>query len=119
MVKAFVVLAFLFCAQCAYSAEVVGSAAARTAGRLKVHGIFKSNMVLQRDKPITIWGWASAGTTVNVTFGKLAEAAKATGEKGRWQVVFKPQSANAQAQTLTVKAGGQTVEYKNIVIGDV
>ena len=23
---------------------------------LKMHGIFRSNMVLQRDKPITVWG---------------------------------------------------------------
>ena len=26
-----------------------------TAGTLKTHGIFSSNMVIQRDKPITIW----------------------------------------------------------------
>ncbi|MDE0596185.1 MAG: hypothetical protein OSB65_13160, partial [Roseibacillus sp.] len=33
---------------------------------LKTHGIFRSNMVLQRDKPITIWGWAAAGSEVKV-----------------------------------------------------
>ncbi len=30
-------------------------------GTLRVHNIFGSNMVIQRDKPITIWGWAETG----------------------------------------------------------
>ena len=42
------------------------------AGPLKVHGIFASNMVLQRDKPIVVWGWAEPGKSVLV----LAEEAK-------------------------------------------
>ena len=42
------------------------------AGPLKVHGIFASNMVLQRDKPIVVWGWAEPGKSVSV----LTEEAK-------------------------------------------
>ena len=49
--------------------------------KLKVHGLFRSNMVLQRDKPIAIWGWAPSGTEVKVSFGKLTAAGKATGDK--------------------------------------
>ena len=33
---------------------------------LKVHGIFRSHMVLQRDKPVAVWGWAEAGEKVTV-----------------------------------------------------
>ena len=58
---------------------------------LKTHGIFRSNMVFQRDKPITIWGWAPVGTEVEVSFGKRSAKAKAEGEKGRWQVTFDSQ----------------------------
>ena len=73
---------------------------------LNVHGIFRSNMVLQRDKPITVWGWAPAGTEVSVSLGKHSAVGKAAGEKGRWEVVFDPQAANGQGQALKVQAAG-------------
>ena len=86
---------------------------------LKVHGIFRSNMVLQRDKPITVWGWAPAGTGVEVSFGKLSAKGDAVGDKGLWEVVFDAQSTNSQGQTLTVKAGDEVVVMENLLIGDV
>lgn len=89
------------------------------AQKLKVHGIFRSNMVLQRDKPITIWGWAPGGTDVKVSFGKLSATGKAAGDKGRWEVAFKAQAANAQGQTIKVQAGDQVIKMDNILIGDI
>ena len=86
---------------------------------LKVHGIFRSNMVLQRDKPITIWGWAPVGSAVHVTLGEVSAVGKATGENGRWEAIFEAQPANAQGQTLSVKSGEQIVEMDDILIGDV
>ncbi|MFT5122076.1 MAG: sialate O-acetylesterase [Candidatus Omnitrophota bacterium] len=85
---------------------------------LNVHGIFRSNMVLQRDKPITIWGWAPAGTEVQVSLGALSAKGQATGDAGRWQVVFEPQAANASPQSIIVKAGDETIQLDNVVIGD-
>ena len=93
--------------------------AVQAADQLKVQGIFRSNMVLQRDKPLTVWGWAPAGSDVKVSLGDHAVAGKAGGGEGRWEVVFDPQPANANGQTLTVRAGDQTIEMKNILIGDV
>ena len=89
------------------------------AEHLKVHGIFRSNMVLQRDKPITIWGWAPAGQEVEVSFGQRSATGKAAGDNGRWEVVFDAQAANAQGQTIKVQAGEQAIEMDNILIGDV
>ena len=93
--------------------------AVQAAQKLKVHGIFRSNMVLQRDKPITIWGWAPAGTDVKVSLGQLSGTGKATGDKGRWEVAFKAQAAHAQGQRLTVRAAGQVITMDNIVLGDI
>jgi len=96
-----------------------GSQCFATAEPLKVHGIFRSNMVLQRDKPITIWGWAPAGSEVEITFGAESAKTKATGDEGRWEVVFDAQPANAKPQTLTVKSGDTDIILENILIGDV
>ena len=85
---------------------------------LKTHGIFRSNMVLQRDKPITIWGWAPVGSEVEVSFGKRSAKAKTAGEKGRWQVTFDSQPANSEGQELMVKAGEEVIRMENILIGD-
>lgn len=90
-----------------------------TAATLKTHRIFSSNMVIQRDKPITIWGWSEVGSTVAVKFGEARSEAPVDAKTGRWEVTFSAQEANATGQTLTVTAGDETIEMENILIGDV
>ena len=43
----------------------IGSLAA---GEARLAHIFQDNMVLQRDAPVPVWGWADPGTTVDVAF---------------------------------------------------
>ena len=86
---------------------------------LKVHGIFRSHMVIQRDEPISVWGWAPVDTEVEVTFGKNIATSKAAGEAGRWEVKFEPQAATSVPQTLNVKGGNTTIRMEDILIGDV
>ena len=98
---------------------ILSTIPAGAAEKLKVHGVFRSNMVIQREKPITIWGWAPEGKDVEVSLGALSAKGKATGEKGRWEVVFAAQPANTNPQKLTVKAGDEVVNMDGILIGDV
>ena len=92
---------------------------AAPSGTLKAHAIFASNMVLQRNKPIVIWGWAKSGANVTVQLGKDKAEAKAAGEKGRWEVSFPAREASAEPQTLIITTGDEKVEMSNIVVGDV
>ena len=87
--------------------------------KLKVHGIFRSNMVLQRDKPIKVWGWAPVGTDVTVSLGAESVTSKTADESGHWETVFKAQPANTKGQTLKVQAGDDVIEMSNILIGDI
>ncbi len=89
------------------------------AGTLEIHNIFSSNMVIQRDKPIAIWGWADPGKRVAVEFGSEQAEATADAGTGRWQVTFPAREANASGQKLSVGSGGQTITMDNILIGDV
>jgi sialate O-acetylesterase len=85
---------------------------------LWVSNTFQSNMVLQRDKPIHLWGWADPGETVTVSFaGKFANATAA--EDRAWKVTLDAMPANREPQTLTIKGKTKTVTLENILVGDV
>jgi len=86
---------------------------------LRVHRIFSSNMVLQRDKPIQIWGWVQPGQKVTVQFSEAKAEVTAAGETGRWEVTFPARPADGTAQKLTITSGDQTITMDNIVIGDI
>jgi sialate O-acetylesterase len=81
--------------------------------------IFTSGMVLQRDREIPVWGWASPGEKITVTFaGKVARAV--AGPDGRWEVALAAMPSNRKGRILTVKtASGAKRELDNVVVGDV
>ena len=78
--------------------------------------IFGDNMVLQRNKPISIWGWAAAGENITVQFNKQTKNTRAD-NKGNWQVMLSPENAGGPFQ-LTVKGNNQ-VNIQNILVGEV
>jgi len=53
---------------CLLLALLLGFASHAGAQALSTAGIFGDNMVLQRDRAVTIWGNAPAGTRVEVAF---------------------------------------------------
>jgi sialate O-acetylesterase len=78
--------------------------------------IFGDNMVLQRNKLGKIWGWSEPGDTVRVEIGSNTASAVAGADR-RWQVEFRPLPAGGP---YTVKiTGRQSVEFKNVLFGDV
>jgi len=81
-----------------------------------VSTIFGDNMVLQRGKPDTIWGWSQPGDNVRVEMGGH-QASGVAGSDGRWQVMINPPKAGGP-YTVTID-GRQSVEFKNVMVGDV
>lgn len=77
--------------------------------------LVSDGVILQRDKPINIWGWADDGEQVSVTLGKQTLTTKA--ESGRWQLTFKPLHAGS-SYALDIH-GKNHLQIKNILIGDV
>ncbi|MCY7420636.1 MAG: beta galactosidase jelly roll domain-containing protein [Chitinophagaceae bacterium] len=79
--------------------------------------IFQSNMVLQRDKEVTIWGFADAGEKVEVNFkGQLLKSV--AGKNSKWSIKL-PATTAGGPYDITVKGKADTVELHNILFGDV
>jgi len=88
------------------------------AGELKLAPFYASNMVLQRDKPIVIAGTAGAGEAVSAEF-RGAKAQGVADAKGVFKVTLPAQKACRENSVLTVKAAQNTIELKDVLVGDV
>ncbi len=79
--------------------------------------IFGDHMVLQRDVPIPVWGWADEGEAIAVTLGGQTRSTTAN-SVGRWRVTFDKLSAGDDQITLTVR-GKNSVTLSDILVGEV
>lgn len=95
-----------------------GQAKDAIAEGFELHGLFQSNMVLQRDKPVTVWGWGEPGESVAVSFAG-SEAKVEVEEDRSWKATLPAMPANANPQTLTVVAGTAKRTLDNVLVGDV
>ncbi len=102
----FSVIAFVLC---------IGSLAA---GEMRLAQIFQDNMVLQRDAPVPVWGWADPGTTVEVAFAGQKVGTEAD-TAGYWKVVFEPLAVSNEGRPLEVRIGDATIRRKNVVVSEV
>ena len=78
--------------------------------------IFSDHMVLQREKPIAVWGDGRDGTRVTVTLA--GHSASGTVLGGKWRVTLPPMPA-ADGLTMTVRSGAVVVTFSDIAVGEV
>lgn len=79
--------------------------------------IIGHNMVLQRNKPVPIWGYATPGESVSVKFGGQNKNA-VTDASGHWKVLLDPMPASDQPGVLYIK-GKNEIKLNNILVGEV
>lgn len=84
---------------------------------VRLPALVGNHMVLQRDAPVPVWGWATAGERVVVTFRGHDYPAK-LGAAGRWQVTL-PATPAGGPYTLTVKGRKDVHTIEDILMGDV
>jgi sialate O-acetylesterase len=81
-----------------------------------VSPLFGDNMVLQRGKANTIWGWSEPGDKITVAIGNKT-AYGIAGANKRWEVKIDPPAVGGP---YTIKISGlQTVVLNNVMVGDV
>ena len=85
--------------------------------QVRLPQLISDNMVLQRDKPITIWGWASPSEKIDVTFDGHTYKTAAAADSG-WQVRLRPTKAGGP-YTLEIRGRRDKITLNNILTGDV
>lgn len=78
--------------------------------------LISDGMILQRDKKLKIWGWASPGESVSVSF-KNKTYKTTTDKEGNWQVILQPQKSGGPF-AMKIK-GKNEITISNILLGDV
>ncbi|MEO6281252.1 sialate O-acetylesterase [Roseateles sp.] len=90
--------------------------AAAAHAEVRLAAVFGEHMVLQRERPIHLWGWATPGQTLAITLAGTQANVKVPAS-GRWEAGLPAMKAGGPHR-LTV-AGDQRVELKDVLIGDV
>jgi sialate O-acetylesterase len=84
---------------------------------VRLSNVFGDHMVLQRDKPIAVFGSASAGERVSVSFGGKNASATADAH-GSWQVLLPALHENIIGRPMNV-AGSNVIKINDVLVGDV
>ncbi|MBN8858513.1 MAG: beta galactosidase jelly roll domain-containing protein [Sphingobacteriales bacterium] len=84
--------------------------------------IFNDHMVLQRHKPIPVWGWADAGEKVTVELSGSGIAGKIktvkAGKDGKWMLRLDAENEGGP-YSLIVKGKKNTITLDDVLIGEV
>lgn len=116
--KLFIVLLFSFAVLQARAAALPDSAKT-----FKVANLLQSNMVIQQNKPLRIWGWALAGDIVKIQTDWTSKAVIVhTDADGNWtgQVKVPPAvPGNFNAHSITITHNNDVVKLRNVLIGEV
>jgi sialate O-acetylesterase len=73
------------------------------ANELKLASAFSDHMVLQREKPISVWGHASPSSDVSVDFAGQSKSTTAQAD-GSWQIQLDQMPASGDSRRLTVSS---------------
>ena len=93
--------------------------ASLAAADLRLPSVFSDHMVLQREKPVAIWGWADADEEVSVEFAGQKKTAQADAT-GRWSLRLDPLTASAESRKLIATGkDGRKAEISDVLVGDV
>ncbi len=80
--------------------------------------VFSDHMVMQRDKPIVVWGWDDPGASVTVDLNGASQSATAAAD-GRWEIKLPAMKASSTPTTMTIHDKDHSITISDILVGDV
>jgi sialate O-acetylesterase len=91
------------------------------AAELSLATPFSDHMVLQRGKPVPVWGSADPGEKISVEFGGATHSVTADAE-GAWKIALPAMEASTQPRILSVQSANakeRTVKIQDVLVGEV
>ncbi len=100
------------------SAMLTLATATPTSAAFSVPSFFSENMILQRDVPVPLWGWADAGEVISIIYGD--HQLKTVATNGQWKVTLPAMPAGGP-HTLAIsgKDPNQTLLFSQVLVGEV
>ena len=83
---------------------------------VRLPALIADHMVIQRDRPVHVWGYADPREAVSVVFRGDTRSSVAD-SYGRWSVYFAPVAAGGPFE-ITIKASN-TITVKDVLAGDI
>ena len=85
---------------------------------LSLANSFSDGIVLQREKPINVWGHTGPGQPVTLKFGEEKKITKAN-SKGQWSLKIGPLMASSEPRTMTINSEKSELRIADILVGEV
>ncbi|MCD8151260.1 MAG: sialate O-acetylesterase [Clostridiales bacterium] len=84
---------------------------------MQTAAIFQDGMVLQREKPVTIWGTHTPGEVVTAEIqGQMVNTV--ADDKGDW-ILTLPQLRASETEQLIIRSGDECIVYRDVAVGEV
>jgi sialate O-acetylesterase len=95
---------------------ISGFASSILRAEVRLPKLFSDHAVLQRQRPLRVWGWAAPGERVAVSFHGQRQSTAAD-LLGKWSVALAPEEAGGPYQLVV--QGTNTVTVSDLLVGDV
>lgn len=99
-------------------AVLILSASCQVFAAIHLPHVFSDHMVVQRNRDVALWGTATPGDTVTVTFKDATNSAQA-GADGSWRISIPVGEADSSGATMSFAAGSERVEIQDVLVGEV
>lgn len=85
---------------------------------VRLPNVFGSHMVMQRDKPLVVWGWARPREIITVSIAAEMQQVRAN-EFGEWKAVLPALKMGGPFVLKVTGTEGDQVEFEDVMIGEV
>ena len=85
---------------------------------LAISPLFGDHAVLQRGRPVAVWGEGEPGAALTLSFGDQSKET-VVGADGRWRVELAPLPPSVVGRDLVARIGKDTLVVRDVVVGEV